>query len=152
MAKFDFTEILGQQIGSAPKPKPVPAGTYVGVVEGLPKIIDVTRKDGKATAYINFRINLTEAGDDVDADELEAMGGLTRKDGGARSVSYKAWQDLEADGKGWSWQLDAFLESFGLSASTYTEAFEELPGREVVVAVKHDKDNFPQVDRIYAKS
>lgn len=151
MAKMDFTGILGQEVGSAPQPTPVPVGTYIGQIDGLPKTRAVTRKDGSTVGILTVSIGLTEPGEDVSAEELEEAGGLIRN-GKPRTVRADFWQDTEAE-KGWSWQLDSFLAGFGFTDGSYAQAFEELPGRQVTVLIKHRTDDngrtFVDVDRVY---
>ena len=146
MAKFDFTEILDQEVGSAPKPKPLPVGSYIGQIASLPKVRPVTLKDGSTAGILTITINLTEAGEDVDQTLLEEAGGIQRN-GKARSVRADFWQDTDAE-TGWSWKLDAFLEDFGHTSGAYSEAFKELVGRSVVVL---NPDEYGKVEKIYAQ-
>lgn len=154
MAKVSFEDLLNQNVGSAPQPKPVPVGTYLGKIDGLPKIRPVNRKDGTIVGIVTINIALEEAGEDVDSDELEEAGGLVRN-GKARTVRSDFWQDTDSGGQGWSWQLDAFLAGFGLENMSYTAAFQELVGRDVTVSIKHRADDngrvFVDVDRVYAR-
>lgn len=131
MAKVDFTEILSKQVGSAPAPKPLPPGTYIGVVEGLPQVRPVTMKDGTTKGVLGVQVALTEPGDDVDEDALQEAGGLVRDSGSRRTVRADFWLDEDS-----LWQLDRFLGGFGLEDMTYTDAFQELAGKSVVVVME----------------
>lgn len=135
MAKFDFSDILNRQHGSAPEPKPVPAGTYYGTIEGLPKPREINTKNG-IRGILGVRVSLTEAGEDVDEAELAASGGLAMPNGKAKTVTADFWLDEDS-----LWAFEKFLDSMGFEKGTcsYTEANEQLPGRAVTVEVIVDE-------------
>lgn len=132
MAKLDFSEILNQQVGSAPKPQPIPEGTYYGEIVGVPAARIAKTKEGEKP-LMAVRIALTEADSDVDADELAEAGGLLNASGDAKVVTKEFW--IEESSR---YQYDGFLEAMGLSGS-YTEAGEQLPGRAVTVFITKDE-------------
>lgn len=130
--KVDFSEILNKEVGSAPQPKPVPAGTYIGTIDGLPKIVERNTKNG-TKGILQVVVGLSEAGEDVDETELTECGGLVLDGGGRKKVRAEFW--LEEDSM---WQLDNFLATFGWVAGagqSYQAALEELPGKEVKIGV-----------------
>lgn len=132
MSSIDFTAILGKQVGTAPEPKPLPSGTYVGVIKGVPKGRLVKTKEGEKP-ILTVTIGVTEAMEDVDQEALSESGGLLRNDGEAKQVRADFWLDENS-----LYRLDQFLATFGYNADSgrpYTEVLEELPGREVTVAV-----------------
>lgn len=136
MAKVDFSAILSLQVGSAPEPKPLPNGTYVGRIASLPSISDRQTKEG-VKMIVSFAVDLAEPMDDVDQDELATAGGLLRSNGDAKQVRREVWID-PAD-KESRYPLDQLLAGFGYTAASkmdYTAVFEELPGREVIVAIE----------------
>lgn len=155
MANIDFTAALDQPIGQSQLPQPVPAGMYLGHIAGLAKTRPITRKDGKPQGIVTFTVELEEAGEDIDLDELEAAGGLLRGDGKPKTCRADFWQDLDTPA-GWSWQLDAFIADFGIQDGSYTNAFHQMDGAPVVVTLKVRKDDktgrdFNDVDRIWAR-
>lgn len=46
MSKIDFTNILEIQVGTAKEPKPLPEGTYVGVIAAPPELTTRKTKEG----------------------------------------------------------------------------------------------------------
>lgn len=132
MAKIDFNDILSQKVGSADRPKPLPEGTYFGIVASLPKARLVKTKEGEKPV-ITVTFGLQEAGEDVDADELAQAGGLLLNDGSPKKVSLDFWVDDES-----RYRLDDFIVSFGIEDKAYDEAFEELVDKEVQLFVKLD--------------
>ena len=133
MADIDFSAILGRQVGTAPEPKPLPAGTYIGVIDGLPKARAQNTKEGpKGILTVTFK--LIEAMDNVDENELAEAGGLRRQDGEAKTMKLDFWLEDNS-----LFILDRFMASFGFNAEsgkTFVEAFEELPGKEVVLEIE----------------
>lgn len=133
MSNVDFTAILGKQVGTAPEPKPLPSGTYMGVVEGLPTSRIVNTKEGPK-GVLTVTVGITEAMDDVDEGSLAEAGGLLRNDGNRKTIRADFWLD-----EGSLFRLDQFLAGFGWTADsgkTYQDALEELPGKEVTVALE----------------
>lgn len=157
MAKVDFSAILGASVGSAPQPKPLPEGTYSGVIDGVPKTQARNTKEGQK-GVVTITIALQEAADDVDAEALAESGGLIRNDGRPRMVSTDFWLTEDA-----MYRFDNFLQGFGYNADSgksYQEAMEELDGREVTLSVKQReyqrKDGSTaiavDIDRCFAKA
>lgn len=139
MAKVDLSAILSKQVGSAPEPKAIPAGTYEGSIAAEPGQREFTAKDGTKWIIIGFKLNLLEAMDDVPADELEASGGLRRSDGSARTAVHEVWIRPDQDESFYG--LDVLLKSFGYgldSGKSYVEVFEELVDKECVISVEHE--------------
>jgi len=122
-----FSAILDQQVEDAERPKPLPVGTYLCVVTGLPRFDKSSRAQ---TDFAEFTLQPTEVYDDVDKDELEAMGGLEN-----RTLRITFW--LTEDAK---WRLRKFLEDCGIDVSgkSFHEAIEEAPGQQVIANVTHD--------------
>lgn len=130
---IDFSAILGKQVGTAPEPKPLPAGTYTAIISELPKPGERKTQEGpKGIVTVTFA--LQEAMDDVDQDELASAGGLLRSDGAAKTLKMDFWLTENS-----LFLLDRFLASAGFnkdSGKTYTEAFEDLLNREVTLSVE----------------
>lgn len=129
MTQVDYSAILDKRVGSAPAPKPVPNGTYVGEIDGLPKVVERNTKAGPR-GVLQVRVKLSEAGDDVDPTELEEMGGLTNANGRAKTVTSDFWLDEDS-----MWVLDNFLATFEFGDISYQDALEQLPGQQVKVGV-----------------
>lgn len=138
MAKsgVNFDSILDKSIDDIEAPQPVPAGTYRGVIAGVPQEDSFTGKDEKTgeertVPLFIIPISLLEATDGVDMDLLDKAGGLRRKDGKPREVRlrmYAAEEDL--------YKLKKLYKSCGIDASSIRAGNLELPGKEVLVDVQ----------------
>ena len=71
-----FGSILDRPATEFDRPPPMPVGTYVCMVKGEPRRDKSTKK---GTEYIEFNLQFLEAGEDVDANELKALGGIKEK-------------------------------------------------------------------------
>ncbi len=76
MAGPNFGSVLDKPTDSIERPKPIPQGTYTLAVQGMPRFDKSTKKQ---TEYVEFTCKILQAGDDVDADELKEMGGISDK-------------------------------------------------------------------------
>lgn len=132
---IDFTEILSQQVGSAPEPKPLPRGSYLGTITEIPTARKIDTKEGPR-GVITVTLGLSEALEDVDPDELTEAGGLRLSNGKFKTVRYDFWK--EPDVPGWSFQLDRFLAAMGhpTGSGSYADVFEQLPGRDVTISLE----------------
>lgn len=157
-AAIDFSAILGKTVGTAPEPKPIPGGTYAGQIEGIPQMRAAQTKEGpKALASIT--VALIEPMDDVDAAELAEAGGLIKPSGDRKTMTKDFFLSEES-----LWVLDQFLASFGFnkdSGKSYAEAFEELPGKDVICAVTQvqrvpkgatEPRTFNELNRVYGNA
>ena len=127
MANPNFGALLDKPSSEIEKPKPLPQGSYVCVVRGLPKFDKSTKKQ---TEYVEFTYGILQAGDDVDADELEAAGGIAEKT--IRDTYYITENSL--------WRLKEMLLSCGLEDSddvSLRQMIEETPGKQLLVHIKH---------------
>jgi hypothetical protein len=116
----------------------LPVGSYVGIVKGMPRYDKSTKKQ---TPFVEFQIQLTEAMDDVDPDELEAFGPF-----GEKTIPLTFYYETEG---GFN-RLKAFLNNCGIEDfSNLRVGIEEAPGRTIVVEIKHE----PSADgqSIYAR-
>lgn len=73
---MSFSELAQVQVGTVERPKPIPVGHYTAVITGPAK----EHKAKSGNLALRFPFKLTEAGDDVDAEQLEASGGLPEKE------------------------------------------------------------------------
>lgn len=71
-----FSELAQVQVGTVERPKPIPEGHYQAVITGPAK----ENKAKTGNIALRFPFKLVAAGDDVDADQLEAAGGLPEKE------------------------------------------------------------------------
>jgi hypothetical protein len=71
-----FESILDTPADAVERPKPLPAGTYDCIVKGL---FEQGESSQKNTPFVKFTYAIQAAGEDVDSDELEAIGGIADK-------------------------------------------------------------------------
>lgn len=69
----NFASVLDRPSSEVERPKPLPVGTYVWAILGLPKRDKSTKK---GTEYVAFKVKALAARDDVDPEALEEYGGL----------------------------------------------------------------------------
>ena len=73
----NFSNILDKPATDVERPRPLPVGTYLTVIQGLPRY---DKSSKKQTDFVEFTHQIVSALDDVDPDELAAAGGLTLRD------------------------------------------------------------------------
>lgn len=122
----NFGSILDQQSSEIQKPKPLPVGTYICVVQGLPKM-DKTSK--KQTEYVEFTLGILGAGEDVDTEALEEAGGFQGKT--VRDTYYLTETAI--------WRLKKFLDDCGIDEDDMSlrQRIDQAPGCQVAVTIKH---------------
>ena len=123
-----FSSILDRAPSEIEKPKPAPQGSYTTVLVGQPRF-DKSAK--KQTDFVEFQHKLLSAQDDVDEDELKALGGI--KDKVMKNTFYLT--------EGATWRLKEFLEHCGIDmdeVESLREAVEQTPGKQVGVFVNHE--------------
>lgn len=124
----NFGALLDKPGSEIERPKPLPQGSYVAMVQGLPRF-DKSAK--KQTEFVEFTLKLVEAGEDVDADELKEMGGLVDK----------TIKDTYYITEGSLWRLKDFLANCDLDADgdeSLRELLEETPGKTIGIFIKHE--------------
>lgn len=101
----DFRSLTSAPADSWKKPKPLPAGTYYGVLANREY---KNAKSEKQTAYVQFDIRVTGAGPDIDPSDLEGVE-LEKKnlrfsfyltpDAGYRLIEFAASTGINPEGK-----------------------------------------------------
>lgn len=122
-----FSSILDKQSSEIERPKPIPVGTYLCTVVGLPEHGKSSKKE---TPFVRFTLKPISAEEDVDEDKLKEMGGLEGKT--LRATYY----DTENSG----YRLVEFLEHCGIDmeGKTPRQALDETPNASVKVFVIHE--------------
>jgi hypothetical protein len=123
-----FGALLNTPPSETERPKPLPQGSYTAMVQGLPRM-DKSAK--KQTEFVEFTLKLLSANEDVDEEELAAMGGLADKT--IKDTYYLTDNSL--------WRLKDFLINCGIdvdNAESYSVALEETPGKQIGVFIKHE--------------
>lgn len=121
-----FESILDTPADAVERPKPLPAGTYDAIVKGLPEYGESTQKK---TPFARFTLAIQSAGEDVDLEELETIGGIGDKT--IRSTYYTTPDAL--------FRLTDFLDHCGidLGDKTIRQAIDETPNCSVRLVVSH---------------
>ena len=121
-----FESILDTPATEVERPKPLPAGTYDAIVKGLPEYGESSQKK---TPFCRFTYAIQAAGDDVDTDELETIGGLEGKT--IRDTYYTTPDAI--------FRLTDTLERMGIDAEgkTIRQMIDETPNCSIRVVVGH---------------
>jgi hypothetical protein len=125
MNDTNFSDILDTPYDEVERPKPLPPGTYLTVVQSFRE--DVSSK--AQTPYVEYTLQPQQAGEDVADEELEAMGGI-----GTRTLRYTCYKT-----EGALWRLKEFHIACGLEVKGKTprQLVPEAVGCQVTVHVKH---------------
>lgn len=126
----NFTSVLDKPADAIVKPKPMPLGTYVAAVQGLPKLREVGQDKSKV---IDFNLKLISPYKDVDPDRLTEFGDLSK----ARPLQKSIFYDTP-DGE---WALLQFLtDHLGIEkgSKTIREMLPETVGRQCLATTKHE--------------
>ena len=125
-AQASFESILDTPATEVERPKPLPSGTYDAIVKGLPEYGESSQKK---TPFCRFTLAMQAAGEDVDAEELESIGGLEGKS--LKSTYYTTPDAL--------FRLTDFLEHCGidLDGKTIRQAIDETPNCSVKAVITH---------------
>ena len=125
-AQPTFESILDTPATEVERPKPLPAGTYDAIVKGLPEYGESSQKK---TPFCRFTYAIQAAGDDVDTDELETIGGLEGKT--IRDTYYTTPDAI--------FRLTDTLERMGIDAEgkTIRQMIDETPNCSIRVVVGH---------------
>ena len=122
----NFGSILDRAPSEIEKPKPLPQGSYITQIVGQPRF---DKSSKKQTEYVEFTHKLLSALDDVDEDELKALGGV--KDKVMKNTFYLT--------ESAAWRLKEFLEHCGIEeGDSLREMIEETPGKQVGIFVGHE--------------
>lgn len=126
MATPNFGALLDKPSTEIERPKPLPAGSYTCVVKGLPRF---DKSSKKQTEFVEFTLQPLAAGEDVDADELESMGGIANKT--IRATYYITEDAL--------WRLKDFLAHLGIEDEdrSLRQMIEDAPGKQVIAYIRH---------------
>ena len=128
-ATQSFSSILDRAPSEIERPKPMPVGQYICVVQGQPRF---DKSSKKQTEFAEFTHKLISAGDDVDEDELKAYLG-------DRKLSDVTMKNTYYLTEGAVWRLKEFLEHCGIDEGDSLRAMiEETPGAQVGIFLNHE--------------
>lgn len=125
-----FAELAQTKVGSVEAPKPIPTGFYQAIITG--PFVEHRTKSQKLAA--RFPLQLVAPHEGVDAEELEARGGLPEK-----PLNYDFYMTPEA-----MYRFTDFAKAvFGVGEeANLIEALETVgtAGTPFMVEVKHEQD------------
>src|SRR5258707_13937544 len=125
----NFSALLDKPESDVERTKPLPQGSYHCIVKGLPRF---DKSSKKFTEFVEFTLQPTAAGEDVDEEDLEAMGGIANKT--IRATYYITEDSL--------WRLKDFLVHCGIEESgSLRQMIDETPNCEVIAFIRHTAIN-----------
>lgn len=124
MAAPNFSHLLNKPADAIKKKKPLPAGTYHGIIMG--HRFDESRE--KKTPFVEFEIRLQAAGDDISQDDLAAALEGRQLQQETRRQSFYLTDDA-------MWRLKEFMESCNIASSgrNLNEMLPETTAKPVLV-------------------
>lgn len=146
----NFGSLLDKAPSEVERPKPGPEGSYLWVVQGLPRM---DKSSKKQTEFVEFTLKAVQAGDDVDPEALEAF--LTMPDGSKKPLGDFTQKGTFYLTENSLWRLKDFLTHCGIDvdeAESLRQAIEETPNCQVVGYVRHEASSdgesvFARVDK-----
>ena len=121
----NFGALLDKPASDIERPKPLPQGSYHCIVKGLPRF---DKSSKKFTEFVEFTLQPTAAGEDVDEEDLAAMGGIANKT--IRATYYITEDAL--------WRLKDFLSHCGIEEDgSLRNTIDQTPNCEVIAFIKH---------------
>jgi hypothetical protein len=125
----DFQDILNKPLGDIDRPKPYPVGSYVALVEGLPKFEKVGENQ---TQCVDFTLRFLSEREDVDKLALMEAGGINGK-----TIRHRVFLTEDS-----VWRAKKFLvEDLGIDdeggQKRLSQVINEAPGRQVIITIRH---------------
>lgn len=135
MSGPSFSPILDKQPSAIERPKPIPVGSYLAVIQGQPKLDKSTKKQ---TPYVEFTMKFLQAQDDVDADDLAHA--LTKPSGEKKALTDVTMRNTFYLTEDAAWRLKQFLVrdlKMEDDNRSLAQMIAETAGMQVIVVVKH---------------
>lgn len=130
----NFTDILDKPATEIDRPKPLPIGSYIWQIQGLPR---ADKSKEKQTPFYEFSCKCTGALGDVDADQLQEW--ATKADGTTRALTDFSTRLTFYITEDSLYRLQEFLEHCGVDGEgkTTREAVEDTPNCQFVGSIVH---------------
>ena len=122
-----YSEVMERTRNEVPEPKDVPVGTYrFMAISGK----TFAPKDEDSNGGIMVVMQPIDAFEDVDAEELGALGDYTKE---------RIFHRVFIDGGRAEWNAWAFLDLFGLQTDgrTFKDVLDDVKGMEIIGHVTH---------------
>ena len=128
MSDVNFTDLLNTPIDQIERPKALPVGTYICLIDGM---YEVGKAGKNNTNYIDFNFRPLQAMADVNQQQLEeALGERTLSD---KRFRYRIFVTKDS-----LWKLKEFLiDHLGLAKKGVPEMLPETPGKQLAVYIGH---------------
>ena len=133
----NYESILDMPTADVERPKPLPAGTYDAIVQGL---YEEGVSSQKRTPFVQFAFAIQSANEDVDEDDLAAY--LTSKNGTVKSLSDVVLKNNST--KFYTtpdsmWRLTDFLDHLGIDqeGKSVRQSLSETPNCSVKILIWH---------------
>ncbi len=140
MAQANFGAILDKAPADIKPPEALPVGSYLCVVQGLPRY---DKSSKKQTEFAEYTLIIQQAMDDVDEDDLKAI------ESGVKGKVIKATYYLTDTA---AYRLKEFFEHCGLdveNAESLRALMDEPNGCQVIAYLRHDPTDDGK--RVFAK-
>ena len=142
MTQTNFANILDMAPSEAKPPPVLPVGTYLCVVQGMPRY---DKSSQKGTPFAEYTFVVQAAGDDVDE------GAIALIDGGVVGKTIKAQYYLTENAM---FMLKDFLGHCGLDvegAGSFKELMDQANGCQILAAIKHQASKDPNDKRTFPR-
>lgn len=141
MTDASFSAILDKPSDSIERPKPLPAGTYLAMVVGQPRL---DKSKQKGTPFAEFTLKLVQAGEDVDASLLaEYLNGRKLIEITTRDTYYLTDEA--------AYRLKEFIDHCGVpneDGATLGQRLAHVPGCQLLISIRHKPSD--DGTRVYA--
>jgi len=139
----DFNTLMSKPMDEIERPKPLPAGTYTGIIVSH----EFGKSSQKQTDFVRFMIRVIAPGEDVDPEALKEYGQL-----GEKSLLRHDFYITEDA----VFRLKEFLsDTLGIRADSINAGLPQTTGMQVGVIVKHEMSQkdpsvvFATIDRCF---
>ncbi len=129
-----FSSILDTPRSEIERPRPMPVGQYICVIQGQPRFDKSTKKQ---TEFVEFTLKFNEAVE-VNEDALETW--LEKPDGSKKLLQEQTIKSTYYLTESAKWRLNEFLTHCGIeeNGESLAQAIAETPGKAVMVTIKHE--------------
>jgi uncharacterized protein (DUF488 family) len=133
-----FSSILDRQSVDVERPKPLPAGTYDTMIQGMFRL---DKSSKKQTEFSEYTHKITSVGEDVDENELKAY--LTNADGSTKSINDVTIKNQYYHTEESLFRLKDFLKDCGIEdvdvpGNSLRSLMEQTPNCQVRIFVVHE--------------
>lgn len=138
----NFSSILDKAPSDVKPPAQLPVGSYLCVVQGLPRY---DKSTNKGTEFAEYNLTVQAAGEDVSEDDIAEI------EGGVVGKTIKATYYLTENSL---YRLKDFFAHCGLDvegAKSLKELMDQPNGQQVVAYIKHEASRDPNDKRTFAR-